>query len=208
LEIDVAGTPANNNDSVWYFWTKDEADKFKHKLNGLSTSVDALKVAAGFAAVGFTPLKIDASAFKMDEKGIVIGGVQKWTWPYARDEKAKLEAQDKKLLRLSERAEAAGRRAKNAADTAQRLLSRTRGNANWATEAERRRAVDVEKDATQALKKATDAYTKVEQLVRKAEAKKEQVETQRATIKRSMDGMGADLERVRTKLDSMASVAA
>jgi phage shock protein A len=66
----------------------------------------------------------------------------------------------------------------------------------------------VEKEATQALKKATDAYTKVEQLVRKAEAKKEQVETQRATIKRSMDGMGADLERVRTKLDSMASVAA
>ncbi|MGW3656300.1 hypothetical protein ACWD6R_11570 [Streptomyces sp. NPDC005151] len=92
--------PANPNDSVWHFRTKDEADGVKHKLNGMSTSVDVLKVAAGFAAFGFTPFKIDASFFKMDEKGIVIAGVQKWTWPHARDEKAKLEAADKKLVKL------------------------------------------------------------------------------------------------------------
>ncbi|QIY97277.1 hypothetical protein HEP87_28935 [Streptomyces sp. S1D4-11] len=49
-----------------------------------------------------------------------------------------------------------------------------------ATEAARRHAIDVEK---------------------------EEVETQRATTKHSMDGMGAGLERV-TKLLSMASVAA
>ncbi|SFG91445.1 hypothetical protein [Streptomyces mirabilis] len=50
-----------------------------------------------------------------------------------------------------------------------------------ATEAERRHAIDMEK---------------------------EEVETQRAATKRSMDGMGAGLERVRTMLVSMAPVAA
>lgn len=203
----MAAAPASNNsdDSVWYFWTKDEADKFKHKLNGLSTSVDILKVAAGVAALGITPAKIDASIFKMDEKGIVIGGVQKFTWPHARDEKAKLEAADKKLLKLSQRAEKAHSTANNAVTMARRLQERVGGTGNWATDAQNKRAERAERKATEAFKKTQETYRTIDRMTREAEEKTKLVEDQRKTVERSLNTMKSGIEDLRTKLHNLES---
>jgi hypothetical protein len=203
MEVAAAGT--GKNESFAYFWTKDEVDGFKHKLNGLSTSVDLLKVAASAAAIGFTPFKIDASIFKMDEKGIVIGGVQRWTWPYARDEKAKLEAADKKLLKLSQRTEAAHLDAQRAVNMAQRLQSQAGGAGNWAIEAETKRAKKAQTEAGDTFKKTVDVYRSVQKMARDAEAKKKTVEDQRKDVGQSLGTMSSNIDRLRTKLRELDS---
>ncbi|MFJ2406195.1 hypothetical protein ACIOUE_33360 [Streptomyces xanthochromogenes] len=80
-----------------YFFSKADGDQIKAKVNGLSIGLDHLKVALGVTAVGLTAIKLDFTALKIDEKGIVLFGRQKVTWPHARDDKAKGEAAEKLL---------------------------------------------------------------------------------------------------------------
>ncbi|MEU8965453.1 hypothetical protein AB0C89_27595 [Streptomyces sp. NPDC048491] len=80
-----------------YFFSKADGDQIKAKVNGLSIGLDHLKVALGVTAFGLTAIKLDFTALKVDEKGIVLFGRQKVTWPHARDDKAKGEAAEKSL---------------------------------------------------------------------------------------------------------------
>ncbi|MGW2862791.1 hypothetical protein [Streptomyces sp. SDr-06] len=69
-------------------------------ISALSSSVEGVKVGLGALALGFTPVKIDGALLKVDEKGIVFAGKQKWTWPHARDDKQKQEAADKRATKI------------------------------------------------------------------------------------------------------------
>ncbi|MFE9410219.1 hypothetical protein ACFYN0_15695 [Streptomyces sp. NPDC006704] len=80
-----------------HFFSKSDGDQVKAKANGLSIGLDHVKVALGVTAVGLTALKLDFTALKIDEKGIVFLGKQKVTWPHARDDKAKGEAAEKRI---------------------------------------------------------------------------------------------------------------
>ncbi|UIX31511.1 hypothetical protein [Streptomyces sp. GQFP] len=204
--MEVAATAGTgSNESVGYLWTKDEADKFKHKLNGLSTSVDILKIAAGVAAIGFTPLKIDAAILKVDEKGIVFGGVQKWTWRHARDEKAKLEAADKKLLKLDQQTEKAAEDAKRAITMAQRLQSNAGETGNWATDAEMKRAEKSQKKAGETFKETVDVYRSITKMAHDAEEKKKATEDQRKRVEQSLGAMSSKIDGLRVKLRELDS---
>jgi hypothetical protein len=206
--MEVAATAGTGgNESVAYFWTKDEADKVKHKLNGLSTSVDVLKIAAGVAAVGFTPIKIDAAILKVDEKGIVFGGVQKWTWPHARDEKAKLEATEKKMLKLDQKTQDAARDAKNAIAMAQRIQSGA-GAGGWESDADAKRAEKAQKKASEAFEGTVDAYRSLAKMTKDAEEKKRIVEEQRKAVAQSLGTMSSTIDGLRAKLNALNSTIA
>ncbi|MEV6775191.1 hypothetical protein [Streptomyces syringium] len=90
-------------------------------VTALSGSVEGLKVSLGLVAMGVTPVKFDAAALKVDEKGIVFAGKQKWTWPHARDAKQQQEAADKRAEKLHGQVD----KAKN---TAEESLERARLN--------------------------------------------------------------------------------
>lgn len=85
------------NDLGRFYFSKEDGDQVKAKVNGLSIGVDHLKLAMGLMAVGGTAVKFDFTGLKVDEKGIVLFGKQKVTWPHARDDKAKADAADKFL---------------------------------------------------------------------------------------------------------------
>ncbi|WP_438292261.1 hypothetical protein [Streptomyces sp. HUAS TT7] len=87
-------------------------------ISTLSGSIEGLKVGLGAIALGFTPVKVDGALFKMDEKGIVYAGKQKWTWPHARDEKQKQEAADKRASKLQGKLEEAGQTARDSVEQA------------------------------------------------------------------------------------------
>ncbi|MEX2985342.1 hypothetical protein [Streptomyces sp. C36] len=88
-------------------------------VTALSGSVEGLKISLGLVAMGFTPVKVDGALLKVDEKGIVFGGKQKWTWPHARDSKQKQEAADKKAKVLHSEVGAAKATAKESVRQAQ-----------------------------------------------------------------------------------------
>ncbi len=204
------------DDSVHYFWTKSEADTFKHKYNGLSTTVEYMKVAIAGLSVGATVAKFDFSLLKVDEKGIVIGGVQKYTWPHARDAKGKAEAAEKKLTRLSDRADSANARAKQALDDVTRLSARVNAansrtgnaaaaNSSPAVQSQLARAQLAQKDSEKASKKAQEAYVKTVQLARKAEKEKtdaEQASRSAATSYRNIRNGFVDTRRQLRLLES------
>ncbi|MFQ6198440.1 hypothetical protein [Streptomyces sp. NPDC000405] len=83
------------NDLGRLYFSKEDGDQVKAKVNGLSIGVDHLKLAMGVMAVGATAVKFDFTGLKVDEKGIVLFGKQKVTWPHARDDKAKADAAEK-----------------------------------------------------------------------------------------------------------------
>ncbi|MFI9239726.1 hypothetical protein [Streptomyces sp. NPDC053079] len=85
------------NDLGRLYFSKEDGDQVKAKVNGLSIGVDHLKLAMGLAAVGATAVKLDFTGLKVDEKGIVLFGKQKVTWPHARDDKAKADTAEKLL---------------------------------------------------------------------------------------------------------------
>ncbi|WP_457032607.1 hypothetical protein [Kitasatospora sp. P5_F3] len=90
----MAGT--GGPEPVLRYWTRDDADVYKKKLNaisttvnGLSGSVDFLKVALGglsvavtAASFGVTVAKFDYTFWKFDEKGVTYRGkpVHTWSW--------------------------------------------------------------------------------------------------------------------------------
>ncbi|MGI5457048.1 hypothetical protein ACQEWB_28585 [Streptomyces sp. CA-249302] len=204
----AGATGSGSNESVGYLWTKDEADKFKHKLNGLSTSVDILKIAAGAAAIGFTPLKIDAAILKVDEKGIVFAGSQKWTWPHARDEKGKLEAADKKLVKLDQRTKEAAEEAKRAISIAQRLRGSTGEAGNWAVDAEKKRAEKAHKRAGEAFEESVEIYRSIARMAHDAEEKKKNVEDERKRVVQSFGAMSSKIDDFGEKLRALSSTVA
>ncbi|MFD3412830.1 hypothetical protein [Streptomyces cyaneofuscatus] len=167
---------AKPDDSVHYFWTKSEADTFKHKYNGLSTTVEYMKVALAGLSIGATVAKFDFTYLKVDEKGIVVGGVQKYTWPHARDDKGKAEAAEKKLVRLTERAERADDGAKDALEQMKRLRARMDSQAGsrvpikgtWALETQLKQVQQQQLAAEKASKKAQAAYVETRRLALKA----------------------------------------
>lgn len=85
------------NDLGRLYFSKDDGDQVKAKINGLSLGIDHLKLAFGALAVGATLFKADFTAAKVDEKGVVVFGKQRITWPHARDDKAKGEAAEKRI---------------------------------------------------------------------------------------------------------------
>ncbi|MCZ4117883.1 hypothetical protein [Streptomyces sp. H39-S7] len=159
------------NDLIHYLWTKDEVSAVKHKLNGISTTVDVLKFALAGISLGLTPVKIDFTGLKIDEKGVVLAGVQKFVWPYARDAKAKLEAASKKFDLSTKKAETAYKEAKKAKDKADRLVA-ARGSAGSPespdSEARRKSALaEARKQRNKAredLREAGNAYTKMKEI--------------------------------------------
>ncbi|MEU6141401.1 hypothetical protein ABZ848_13655 [Streptomyces sp. NPDC047081] len=204
----MAVTPSKNgDDSVGYFWTKDEADKIKHKLNGLSTSVDILKVAAGVAAFGITPIKIDAAFFKMDEKGIVVGGVQRFTWPHARDEKAKLDSAERKLVKTSQQAEKAYAEAARATGMAKRLQDRL-GASSWGATTETKNAVNAKKEADKAFSEMKETNLAIARMAQEAEDKKKIIARQKEDAEASLKSMESRLSTLSTKMRELESVAA
>ncbi|MFJ9855766.1 hypothetical protein [Streptomyces sp. NPDC101150] len=72
------------SDDDFYLWKKDEVDAQKHKLNGLATTVEGAGIRFHGLALGLTPVRIDFTGLKIDEKGMVLAGVQKWTCPHKR----------------------------------------------------------------------------------------------------------------------------
>ncbi|MEU9405956.1 hypothetical protein AB0E08_09640 [Streptomyces sp. NPDC048281] len=201
----MAATPAKSgNDSVGYFWTKDEADKVKHKLNGLSTSVDMLKVSAGFAAVGFTPLKIDGAFFKVDEKGITIGGRQRYTWPYTRDAKEKLE---QKLTRTGEKAEKAYGEAERAVGMAKRLQGQS-GGANWAAATETKNAEKAKKELDRTFTQMKKTDQAIKEMEEESGEKKKLIEKQSEATAKTLATMDSRISSLQTKMRELAAVAA
>ncbi|MFI5700147.1 hypothetical protein ACIA78_08905 [Streptomyces xanthochromogenes] len=91
---------------------------WSNTISVLSGSIEGLKVSIGLLAVGFTPLKIDGALMKVDEKGIVFAGKQKWTWPHARDEKQKQEAAEKRASKIHGELEKSGLRAEDSIEQA------------------------------------------------------------------------------------------
>jgi hypothetical protein len=155
------------DDSVLNFWTKSEADTYKHKLNGVATTVEFLKFGFTGLALGLTPVKIDFTGLKVDEKGLVVAGVQKWIWPHARDAKAKLEAADKKLAAGVKKADKAYLAAKRAQRSANVLAaaSRSATEANSSSRLDYERGIAAEK-AQKSLKEAQKVHKSVRRLYR------------------------------------------
>lgn len=198
---------ANNNDTVLHYWTKDQADKFKHKLNGLSTTVEGLKVAVGVVGLGFTPFKFDASVLKGDEKGIVFLGRQLVTFPWAKDE---AERDDRKLIRLTERAERAERNAEKArrdAETIHRQVSasssgRPNGQIsdNYAVKTSREIAENATKEAEKLLQKARRHYVDTLKTAQKARHEEKDAEKSKESAVKSLHSVRAGLKSTRESL--------
>ncbi|WP_167157658.1 hypothetical protein [Streptomyces sp. MBT27] len=70
---------------LWF--SKGDGDAVKQKINGLSIGLDYTKVALAGVALGVTPVKVDFTGFKLDEKGINILGVTRWEWPWISPER-------------------------------------------------------------------------------------------------------------------------
>ncbi|CAL9302722.1 hypothetical protein [Streptomyces sp. NPDC095602] len=203
-------TPSNssgNNDTVLHYWTKSEADKVKHKLNGLSTTVEGLKIAVGVVGLGFTPFKFDASVLKGDEKGIVFLGRQLVTFPWAKDE---AERQDKKLARLADRAERASDRAARLKEEAERLTARVRANTpadaqgrvaeNPLVQSARRQAEQATKDAEKMLQKARRHYVKTLQTAQKTRHEEKDAEKSKEVAVKSLHTVRTSLKETRQQL--------
>ncbi|GAA2439483.1 hypothetical protein ACFPFX_07220 [Streptomyces mauvecolor] len=89
-----------------HYFSKEEGDLLKSKVNGLSVGLDYVKLGLGVTALGLTAVKIDFTALKIDEKGIVLFGKQKVTWPHARDDKAKGESAEKAMTKRMDKIDA------------------------------------------------------------------------------------------------------
>ncbi|MFE9116888.1 hypothetical protein [Streptomyces sp. NPDC007172] len=84
---------------LWF--SQKDGDTVKQKINGLSVGLDYTKVALAGLALGVTPVKIDWTLVKVDEKGVSILGVTRKEWPWIRADtdfwkKAKDKLQGKK----------------------------------------------------------------------------------------------------------------
>ncbi|NWF26948.1 hypothetical protein HW130_11815 [Streptomyces sp. PKU-EA00015] len=200
----MAGSSKKSQDeSVLYFWTKGEADAFKHKLNGLSTTVDLLKVGVAGVALGFTPVKIDPTLFKVDEKGITWAGVQKWTWPHARDEKGRLEAAEKRLDKIQKRADASYSRSEKALRNAQEMARRA-GAGSWAGQQEARRASSARQDSIQALKDVRGAHQKIVRLQNEARMKAEAIEENREAAAKAARDLQTRINSLRSDFNALS----
>ncbi|MFF8830645.1 hypothetical protein [Streptomyces sp. NPDC015131] len=198
---------ATNNDPVLHFWTKNEADTFKHKLNGLSTTVEGLKIAVGVVGLGFTPFKFDASVLKGDEKGIVFLGRQLVTFPWAKD---KDEREDRKLVRLAERAEKAGDKAVQARKDAEAIRSRVaRGTSgrtgsglgdNSAVTSAQRQADKATKNAEKLLAKARRHYVDTLKTAQKTRHEEKDAEKSKETAVKSLHSVRSNLRTTREHL--------
>ncbi|MGK5631223.1 hypothetical protein [Streptomyces sp. URMC 123] len=71
-------------DKVLYFDPAETA-LMKKNITGLSHSVEGIKVALAGVAITAQLVKVDLSLMKIDEKGLTIGGIQKSTWPWAKE---------------------------------------------------------------------------------------------------------------------------
>ncbi|WP_434594988.1 hypothetical protein [Streptomyces sp. A5-4] len=202
-----------NGEPVLEFWTKEQADTYKHKLNGVSTTVEGLKVAVGLLSVGFTPFKIDISMLKGDEKGIVFRGRQLVTWPWAAEDQ---ERADKKLVKASAKADVADENAKqairNTRDIARQVATAGRG-APGATPGGMPPAVKTSLDhanrartrADKAYKSALAAYQKTETVATKADQEKTRAAKAVTDAKTSFERVQTGIEQARTKLRQLES---
>ncbi|MFH9419991.1 hypothetical protein [Streptomyces sp. NPDC017529] len=201
------------DDSVLYLWTKSEADVFKHKLNGVATTVEFLKFGFTGLALGLTPVKIDFTGLKVDEKGIVIAGVQKWTWPHARDAKAKLEAADKKLAAGVKEADKAYRTAKRAQERASRLAAAPRrggaASPSFGQDYERVTAAEKAqkslKEAQKVQKDVRRMYQEVHRLERKASQEAKSVADARKASSSSFVQIRKDMRALAKEAENAAS---
>ncbi|MGI5481264.1 hypothetical protein [Streptomyces lavendofoliae] len=198
---------ATNDEKVLHYWTKDEADKVKHKLNGLSATVEGLKIAVGVVGLGFTPFKFDASVLKGDEKGIVFLGRQLVTFPWAKD---KDEREDRKLVRLVDRAERAGDRAVRARRDAEVLKSQVAGRLsgqngartgdNTAVRTAQRQAEVAAEEAEKALKKARRHYVDTLKAAQKSRHEEKDAEKSKETAIKTLHSVRSNLGTTREHL--------
>ncbi|MBB5940078.1 hypothetical protein [Streptomyces zagrosensis] len=90
---------AAKDDDVLYLWKGEQYDAHKKKLNGISTTVEGLKIGLAIVSTGLTVLKADLAIVKVDEKGVTFLGKQWWTWPHARNTGEKEAAAEKEFLK-------------------------------------------------------------------------------------------------------------
>ncbi|MFI9588051.1 hypothetical protein ACIHCQ_41140 [Streptomyces sp. NPDC052236] len=68
------------------YFTHAETKDIKKSLTGINHTLDGLKLGLALVAATAQIIKVDLSVWKIDEKGISIGGIQTRTWPWAKEE--------------------------------------------------------------------------------------------------------------------------
>ncbi|MCA6095140.1 hypothetical protein LE181_23595 [Streptomyces sp. SCA3-4] len=164
-------------------------------VTALSGSVEGLKVSLGLVAMGVTPIKFDAAALKVDEKGIVFAGKQKWTWPHARDAKQKQEAADKKASKTHGRVE-------KAKETATASVERARLNPRDA-EAARKARQDIAAFKT-AYRNARSDIERAKRMRAEADEAEKATKKSREKIQRDMQDYSRAAQNLNRTVDRLS----
>ncbi|MFE9123707.1 hypothetical protein [Streptomyces sp. NPDC007172] len=108
---------------LWF--DKKDGDTAKQKVNVLSVGLDYTKIDRAEIALGLTPVKIDWTLFKLDEKGINLVGVTRREWPWIEG-KGRWSKAAKEMLqgkKMREEAEKKAEEARQEAEQAARVTA-------------------------------------------------------------------------------------